>query len=68
MLQHPAHTGTPTHIHRCRLNVLLAMNVVLGIAQIGVAGSKMDSTCSKPLASILMVCGVVNFVQVSVVL
>jgi len=50
--------------YRCRLNLLLAMNVILGIAQIGVSGAKLDSPCSKPLASILMICGVVNFVQV----
>jgi len=49
---------------RFRLNALLFLNVLLGAAQLGVALPNLREACDKPLGTILVICGVVNFIQV----
>jgi hypothetical protein len=51
---------------RFRLNMLILMNVLLGIAQIVVAAYSLskDGHCDEPLVVLLIICGIVNFVQV----
>jgi len=49
---------------RFRLNFIIFLNVLLGAAQLGVAGSSVNKDCSEPLGVILLICGALNFVQV----
>ena len=66
-----------------RLNFIIFLNVLLGAAQLGVAGSSVNKDaamtimgicshdclkdCSEPLGVILLICGALNFVQVHAV-
>jgi hypothetical protein len=46
------------------MSVLLIMNVLLGLVQLGISAPELDSTCEEPLPEILLICGIMNVVQI----